>query len=892
MKLRNIIVSFFVALAASCNTPVVYSIALSNGSSDHLSFNGDSGAQVVHFKVSHQWAAEIEGNESTWISCTPVSGDAGDARLTVSVTPNGPDADRYGRIRIFCGDAQQYISVDQMASHALTFSVDDLEFERGGGTSSFVVSCNVDFALSCDADWVSVSRGSTKSMTDNEVSVSVSANRGFEPRTADIAITGANGLGGVVTVHQKSGRTTTFDESDIVFSVGVISDVHINSPGSMPSVKFSNLLAQLCTKAEVNDNDGLDAVLVAGDLIDNPNNTYLSEFKNRYEAQCDPVKIPLIYTVGNHDVPNYRWSVNSVADAAYMAKGLGDSYFLTDQDQQARTSMECRHCNVDGYNVLCMTPNGTQPVIYSPSALSWLDAKLAALTSEEPDKYILLITHPMISNTIYGSLLGESEEEGWAISSMGYWATSALTSVLDKYPQVVVFGGHLHFPLNDPRSQWQGKFTVMGCASTRYMALENGNYENMAGATTMQDKDEFSQGNFIQFDASGNMRLYRMDFYHSDVIGDPIDFEYPQSNGSHLHTCNHAEMSLANSSPSLDRLEVVDTKVGSVLNYTAKWNSAKDDVFAHHYVLSLYKDGSFVRKWKILSDFYKSAKIQGMKDEYTVSLGVLAPGSYSVSLVAFDSWGKQSNILSSDFKVDKSSDDSDVTGLYVDVDFDGGSVIDSKGHAKLENKGAPITLLSVSHAGKSGTLYGVALNGSQYLSGILPDIETTSVMTSFASKGFSVEAFYVDKSPGTAVHGIFCATEMGGWGLAARATGVPYFIVGDKAYNTYRNIDASSAASKTELTHLVGVYNYSSRTISIYVNGKLNGTNTIYGPFYPGTGDTFNRFIIGGDTKNTTVAGDFPPTNMVVVDAKIYSGALNASEVAAAYENAIKLITQ
>ena len=50
---------------------------------------------------------------------------------------------------------------------------------------------------------------------------------------------------------------------------------------------------------------------------------------------------------------------------------------------------------------------------------------------------------------------------------MEFNADTRVSDVLAKYPQVVTFSGHLHFPLNDPRSIWQASFTSFGCGSTR-----------------------------------------------------------------------------------------------------------------------------------------------------------------------------------------------------------------------------------------------------------------------------------------------------------------------------------------------------------------------------------------------------------------------------------------
>ena len=436
----------------------------------------------------------------------------------------------------------------------------------------------------------------------------------------------------------------TFDPANIVLSLGVVSDVHVKPQWAAD--KWKSALQQLKAKALENDPNGMAGVLVVGDLIDEPNNNQLSLFKSTLESEIGVTKIPMIYTIGNHDVPNYAWAASMASDVAYMRNMFGDKYFQTDQNQDMRTKYEARHCVIGDYHILTISPNGDSPIAYDPAAVSWLDSQLAAITSAEPDKYVIILTHPMIKNTVYGSRLGE-EGGIWESTLPHYWATDALTPVLKKYPQAVVFGGHLHFPLNDPRSVWQGDFSVFGCASVRYMAIENGKYEDMASATTMLDKDDFSQGNLLQFDASGNVRVLRMDFQNRDVIGEPIVSSYPTSDKSHLTKYSHTTRSLANAAPSLSTLNV-DVTDGVA---TAKWAAGTDDEFVHHYVLTLRKDGAVVTTKKILADFYKSAKTSGMRKEWTRSLGSLENGTYELTLDAYDSWDAAAEPLTKTFQV-------------------------------------------------------------------------------------------------------------------------------------------------------------------------------------------------------------------------------------------------
>ena len=215
-----------------------------------------------------------------------------------------------------------------------------------------------------------------------------------------------------------------------------------------------------------------------------------------------------------------------------------------------------------------------------------------------------------------------------------------LTDVLKKYPQAVVFGGHLHFPLNDPRSIWQGDFTVMGTASVRYMAIDNGGYENMAGLTIMRDKDEFSQGLLLQFDNKGNLRVQRMDFYNQTTIGNPWVMKHPCKDKSHLKPYSHLVRAAMNQAPALDALEVEEGEGKATL----RWTAGKDDEFVHTYFITVRRGGETVFTKKVLADFYHVPQPASMKKDWILEIP-LEPGEYEIELSARDSWNAVSNTL-------------------------------------------------------------------------------------------------------------------------------------------------------------------------------------------------------------------------------------------------------
>ena len=440
-----------------------------------------------------------------------------------------------------------------------------------------------------------------------------------------------------------------FDESKIALSLAAISDVHIEGSSDAYANKFTAALNQLKAKAAESDANGIDGVLVVGDLIQRAEITMAQNFKALYEDVFKPTEVPMIYTIGNHDMnPKYDWTPSTVAQSVAMANTFGDEYFKTDIDNTMRNNYEARHCVIGGYHILAVTPNGDQPITYSPNVITWLDQQLDAITKTDPNRYVIVLTHPMIYNTIYGSLLGE-DGGVWTSTLPNYWATRVLTGVLEKYPQVVSFHGHLHFPINDPRSLWQGKWTALGCGSTRYMAIEPAGWEGISSTpTVMNDANNFSQGYLVQFDVNGNMRIVKMDFFNNGTIGEPYVMQYPDAAGANLAKYNNVTRKAANQAQTMSTIEAKDVQDNEAASVT--FAAGKDDEFVLHDVITLSKAGNVAATKKILADFYLHPKTSEMKSSWTVDFGTLSEsGQYTVTVVAVDSWDAESAPVSATF---------------------------------------------------------------------------------------------------------------------------------------------------------------------------------------------------------------------------------------------------
>lgn len=250
----------------------------------------------------------------------------------------------------------------------------------------------------------------------------------------------------------------------------------------------------------------------------------------------------------------------------------------------------------------------------------------------------------MIYDTVYGSLLGPDWMNGHC---KDYWYTRALTEVLKRYPQVVTFSGHLHFPINDPRSIWQGDFTALGCGSGRYMAIEDGEYLYMSSTTVMKDANDVSSGLLTQIDRNGNIRITRMFFSQETTFGQPWHLAHPTADRKHLERYDHKALREANTAPVLGSVNVA--VAGG--NATAMFASGRDDMFVHRYVLTVRKGGAVKSTVKVLSDFYRNPNPSQMKSYWEIPLGTFEEGTYEVSLVAYDSWDAASNTVTKSFKI-------------------------------------------------------------------------------------------------------------------------------------------------------------------------------------------------------------------------------------------------
>ena len=420
---------------------------------------------------------------------------------------------------------------------------------------------------------------------------------------------------------------TVFDENNIVISFGALSDIHLTGANDASAQKFQAALTQLKQEAAKHDKDGLDGIGIAGDITDT-GSTVQADLFSEFITESGIENVML--TTGNHDNVLH----DAAATLAYFAESMGETHFQNDIDT-TMFDKGARHCVVNGYHFFFIEPvEYSNECPYDSEVLTWLDNSLEQITSNDPDAYVFLFTHPMLHNTVYGS------------DVYGMY-TTYLTDIVSKYPQVVTLSGHLHFPVNDERSIMQSSFTALGCGSVRYVVFEAG-YDDMASASVPKDGHDVSTGLLIQADGNGNLRITKMDFSNESTFKTPWEIQHPTVDGDHLtkytsDRVNHNQAPILEGTPTLNATVSDD----SVQDASVTFPAGSDDDLVHHYIVSIRNalTGQTLC-YKFLSDFYSCSQPSDMKSTLTFPVELQENVDYRVEVVAVDSWGAKSEKIS------------------------------------------------------------------------------------------------------------------------------------------------------------------------------------------------------------------------------------------------------
>ena len=182
-------------------------------------FSTDGGSDEITFTSSAAWTAEvINSRADAWCSINPTSGEAGNAKITVTTTANDTPDDRTASIIIKAGSASKTINISQKQKDALTVTASKFEVGAEGGEVTIEVKANIDFEYAIEEsakEWITYQ--TTRAIKTSTLVFKVAENESEEKRECKIVIKSGE-FNETVTIYQ-AGSTPTIILTKDKFSV-------------------------------------------------------------------------------------------------------------------------------------------------------------------------------------------------------------------------------------------------------------------------------------------------------------------------------------------------------------------------------------------------------------------------------------------------------------------------------------------------------------------------------------------------------------------------------------------------------------------------------------------------------------------------------------------------
>lgn len=585
---------------------------------------------VVNLKSSRAWC-KPSVDRTTGLLSIEVDANTGNANRTAEVTIYGKD-NQSAVVNIIQLGTQQMILVDETS-----ICVDQY-------TSTFTLSItsNVPFSFELPG-WIS---GPNKTGTVGYSKYT------FTLAPITVANTQNNGNIIVKSENQQTSVTIPITQKHVGYPrFAVISDTHFgNSQGEGPMYKVPKALKNITSHGK------LDALFVVGDLTNNGKTTEYTQLiqvfsdKNNFINPVDT----LMYMLGNHD--NYNAQDNYINGLKPLNNGKAyplDQYLVI-KGYPFITISQRNSSNTDATTESNGT--GAYPKAVQDTLKSWL-AKAAA---ECPGKPIFVFTHVPPKYTCYSSWPNEGDGTSWPT-----WSMKTLNPILNNYPQAIVFGGHSHYPIGDPRSIHQGVnpgnstrnnfFTGINTGSTTYSEI----HRPSVSEGIHPDKYNYvTEGLILTVLENGDVKIQRYDTYRNEeilpekpwVVEAPHDgskFKYADIRDKDDTNVNGLPVRTGLPAPvfATDAAITLSDITANVVKVT--FPQATDDECVFRYKVCIRNGtGTIVKEVFQFSYFYLNS---AMPATLSVNIaGLSSQTTYTAEVTAYDSYDNISNKLISE----------------------------------------------------------------------------------------------------------------------------------------------------------------------------------------------------------------------------------------------------
>ena len=656
------------------------------------------------------------------------------------------------------------------------------------------------------------------------------------------------------------------------FVVG--SDFHVRSDANSDMNSRAMVTAYMQTAyayAEAQEGyDALDGIFFVGDFTQGGADVQMADFfsiVNQYTRTGTISRAVL----GNHEFYATRYDDGTNSDDRYSDTSVRGTYerFMEYGDYETVDA----HLVINGYHFIFLSMDRydkSQNNFFTDAKLEWLDNELTAAAYDDKTgrKPIFVFQHEPPLDTMYGSVSGSADAD--------------LTKVLARYPQVVDFSGHTHYPITDARAIWQGTFTALTTGGMAYLGIPIAGHptkdESLVVATdakgswtTTGDLEGYIRNAtmyyVVEVDANHTVRISVLDAATGNIwgepwtftVGNPDEFIYTEDRGN----------------TALKPIWQTDAEIEVVSNSYKKVSLAIPQAYASSVVQNYRTDvydaeGTFIKSvYSLACTYYGENTPEYI---YANITGLEADTAYIFKIYAVNSWGRASVPLTVSVTTSEKMNSANPTPDILQT------VFNADGSATNAVTGEALTVWGSPTAEYNGTLgmQTAVFDGKDDAYGMYGMEDWYDVI----GKSYTLEAYvYLPAKPGSSYTNILSNQQSGGFGFEYKSDGKMHLIsnVGENSENRPQYVVPTG-----EWIHLVGTYD--GEMLKLYVNGVLVDSTACTGTMKrPAAGSEY--MVIGGDAA-PNAPGCF--ANCTIATANLYSDALTVTQIAtlyAAYNN-------
>ena len=398
-----------------------------------------------------------------------------------------------------------------------------------------------------------------------------------------------------------------------VFRFAICSDAHIEGVGYPGYERLKKAIDYSLAFSEKDENyKKLDNFFIAGDITNKGKTDEFRAFKEIYDETKKKGLNMLCTVAKGHD------------SITMKKKSLPHYKGLTGQETDF-------HRVICGYHFIGLSTCRSLPhKHYSPLQKLWLKRELKKAVADTPDKPVFVIHHEHVKNTVYGS----SDFDGWG--------NRFFDGVFNKYPNVVDFSGHSHYPVNDPRSLWQGDFTAIGTGSLKYTELTVDD-ERKVHPPTCEICSNFL---IVESDKDSNLHIIGIDCLVEEIL-----CEYYLKNPADKNNRDYTpeKQKLRSVAPKFsDTAEITLTHTDGI--YSAEYPKADSSDGTPVFIYRAYvhnEKGDIVAQGKTLPSYY----LYKPEDKLSTELGKLPKGKYVLKIYAETAYGVRSECIEKNLEI-------------------------------------------------------------------------------------------------------------------------------------------------------------------------------------------------------------------------------------------------